>query len=94
MTDDKEDFNDGFPKITFQREKKNLPESASKINCRMWTHTLDNVGPATCRQIADKYTIPLDRFLAINPDIDERCSNIQPYTEYCAAGCRHHANFG
>ncbi|KAF6806261.1 hypothetical protein CPLU01_15913 [Colletotrichum plurivorum] len=40
----------------------------------------------TQRSWGSLYRIDLEQFMALNPDLDSSCSNIQPKTEYCVRG--------
>lgn len=58
------------------------------INCRYSATTKATVGCCTCAQMATKYGIAVETFFTLNPTLERNCSNIQPKTEYCVAGCK------
>ena len=67
-----------------------------QINCRYSATTYSDVNYYTCTQLADRYGITVQAFFTLNPELDLDCSNIQPNSEYCVAGCKYpnHSIFG
>jgi hypothetical protein len=62
--------------------------TAGEINCRYSATTSNDVDGDTCAQLATKYGIAKDKFFVLNPTVNPDCSNIEPDTEYCVAGCQ------
>lgn len=56
------------------------------VSCRYTTQTSNIVDASLCSEFAALYRIDLEQFMALNPDLDSSCSNIQPKTEYCVRG--------
>jgi hypothetical protein len=65
-----------------------LVVSPGEVNCRNWADTEDKVNYYTCTELSDRFHITTDLFFILNPQIEKDCSNIQPRTEYCVAGCK------
>ena len=63
-----------------------------QINCRYSASTYSDVNYYTCTQLADRYGITVQAFFTLNPKLDLDCSNIQPNSEYCIAGCKYPNN--
>jgi hypothetical protein len=59
-----------------------------EVNCRSTAPTTDQVNYYTCSLLAITYGITVEKFFTLNPTIDADCSNIQPNTNYCTAGCK------
>jgi hypothetical protein len=59
-----------------------------QINCRYSASTYSDVNYYTCTQLADRYGITIQAFFTLNPELDLDCSNIQPNSVYCVAGCK------
>lgn len=60
-----------------------------QINCRYSASTYSDVNYYTCTQLADRYGITVQAFFTLNPELNLDCSNIQPNSEYCVAGCKY-----
>lgn len=58
------------------------------IVCRYETTTLADVNYYTCKELALKYSITVEKFFKLNPSVDQECSTIKPNTDYCVAGCK------
>jgi hypothetical protein len=58
-----------------------------QIVCRYTTFSGEEVNYYTCTEIANKYSILVEKFFKLNPDLDKDCKTIEPNTEYCVAGC-------
>lgn len=58
-----------------------------EVNCRYWAATSDEVSYYTCTQLASRYDLHNHVFFSLNPALEKDCSNIEPQTEYCVAGC-------
>jgi hypothetical protein len=56
--------------------------------CRYTATTPSSVNYYTCTQFSDYYGISLDKFIQLNPSVDQDCKTIKPNTEYCVAGCQ------
>jgi hypothetical protein len=67
-----------------------------QINCRYSASTYSDVNYYTCTRLADRYGITVQAFFTLNPELDLDCSNIQPNSEYCVAGCKYsnHSIYG
>jgi hypothetical protein len=61
--------------------------------CRFWVPTYSDVNCYTCTELSKKFRIDLDFFFTLNPTVLRDCSNIQPLTEYCVAGCEFASSF-
>jgi len=61
--------------------------SPGDVNCRMPGRTYDDVNYYTCEELADNYGLLPEKLFALNPTLLPDCSNIQPNTAYCVAGC-------
>lgn len=61
--------------------------SPGDINCRFPGRTYE-VNYYTCIELSALYEITLEHFFTLNPGLATDCSNIQPDTEYCVAGCK------
>lgn len=59
-----------------------------ELNCRSTGRTYDEVGYWSCAQIADAYSITIERFFELNPELAPDCDGIKPNTEYCVRGCK------
>jgi hypothetical protein len=62
--------------------------TTGSINCRFPGRTYDDVNYYTCSQLAETYHITNELFFLLNPTLHNNCSNIQPNTKYCVAGCK------
>ena len=59
-----------------------------EINCRARGDTYEDVNYYTCTDLADTFGIHLEFFFFLNPTLLPDCSNIQPNSKYCVAGCK------
>ena len=57
------------------------------VNCRFTSRTYDDVNYYTCTELAETFGIINELFFVLNPSLQKDCSNIQPNTKYCVAGC-------
>ncbi|KAF6826083.1 hypothetical protein CMUS01_09576 [Colletotrichum musicola] len=57
-----------------------------ELVCRSNGTTGAVVNYYSCKQMADYYELSIEYFFMINPVLDEDCSNIEPYTDYCISG--------
>ncbi|KAI1473178.1 carbohydrate-binding module family 50 [Daldinia caldariorum] len=64
----------------------NSPIQPGEINCRYWGETDDEIDKDTCSYLSRRYQITIDKFFKLNPDLDQDCGNLRPYTEYCVDG--------
>ena len=58
------------------------------VVCRYETTTLQEVNYYTCTELARKYSITVEKFLTLNPSVNQNCDTIKPNTKYCVAGCK------
>jgi hypothetical protein len=58
------------------------------VVCRYETTTLSEVNYYTCTELANKYSISVEKFFQLNPSVDKECDTIKPNTNYCVAGCK------
>lgn len=64
------------------------PEPGDLV-CNDYLHTDEDVyGWFTCMELVHKASISFDGLLALNPTLDEDCSNIQPLSWYCVEACK------
>ena len=56
------------------------------IVCRFDSTTKAEVNYYTCKELANKFSITVEKFFELNPTIDKECSNVKPKTKYCVAG--------
>lgn len=66
---------------------KSASVAPGDIVCRSWAQTYDNVGYWSCKELADKFGITLDKFWLLNPQLAPDCKGVKSNTEYCVAGC-------
>ena len=59
-----------------------------EVNCRFSGHTNADANYYSCTLLAKKYSISVEKFFMLNPSLKLDCSNIQPNTWYCTAGCK------
>lgn len=64
------------------------PPQPGEINCR-WKFKTEIVDDSSCGKIAELEGITLEKFFFLNPGLMKDCSNIQPNTRYCVAGCKY-----
>ncbi|KAI0521918.1 hypothetical protein F5B22DRAFT_594695 [Xylaria bambusicola] len=57
-----------------------------ELNCRSTGRTYDEASSWSCEQIANAYSISIERFFELNPELSPNCDGIQPNTEYCVRG--------
>lgn len=58
-----------------------------EIVCRSNGTSSAVVGYYSCKEMADFYLISVESFFMLNPLLKDDCSNIEPATSYCVAGC-------
>lgn len=58
-----------------------------ELDCRFTTRTGAEVTTQTCTQIAERYETTVDKFLDLNPELNNDCGSIKPKTEYCVIVC-------
>lgn len=76
-----------FPRFTPSVPRKR-PVEPGDINCRYDANTYKDVSCCTCKILAHRYGITIEKFFMLNPELAPYCSNIKPYTTYCVAGCK------
>jgi hypothetical protein len=67
------------------------PIPAGQVNCRYTVNTGEedmDINYYTCTALATRYLIKVETFFVLNPGLKTDCSNIQPDTDYCVAGCK------
>jgi hypothetical protein len=69
---------------------RNMPAvQPGELNCRFWAKTYDDPNYYTCTKMAKVYGITVGKFFSMYPTLLPDCSNIEPNTEYCVAGCEY-----
>ncbi|KAF3807738.1 hypothetical protein GCG54_00007471 [Colletotrichum gloeosporioides] len=61
-------------------------EAAGDIVCRYDATTSSTVNYYTCTEISLQYSISVEKFFLLNPDLDRDCETIKPNTTYCVRG--------
>lgn len=80
--------NASFPQSPQPKNSSNSTAiQPGQINCRYYSKTKSSVNSSTCFNTATRYRITVATFFTLNPSLDLDCSNIQPNTRYCVAGC-------
>lgn len=74
-------------KITPYAHKNDSPQPGD-INCRSYGRMYDSAGSWSCNQLAQTYSITIEKFWKLNPELAPDCEGIRPNTEYCVDGCK------
>jgi len=72
---------------TFAAVHNGSATQPGEVNCRNWSRTYADVNYYTCTYMAKRWGLTVDRFLFLNPMLEQDCSNIKANTNYCVKGC-------
>lgn len=68
--------------------RRDVEAKPGELNCRNWAQTYDRVGYWTCNELAEAYSLTIEQFWELNPELAPDCDGIKVNTEYCVSGCK------